>query len=153
MIYNLKKLKDRNLRATEYGNPTSDFAVIRSEILLAIAERLEALVEAQKPRLQGEPDRNENETPQPVATLCEAVDSLIELVPQIKCVNIYDVEQFGIRVNAVKEALTAERKRAELVENLIDAARRFYQENDGRYDLLRVRLSELDAFDRGAENG
>lgn len=50
MIYDLKELKDRNLRATEYGSPTSDFAVIRSEILLAIAERLEALVEAQKPR-------------------------------------------------------------------------------------------------------
>lgn len=45
-------------------------------------------------------------------------------------------------------ALAAEKRRKELVENLIDAVRRFYQENDGRYDLLRVRLSELDAFDK-----
>ena len=84
-------------------------------------------------------------TPHPVATLCEVVDGLLR----------DDHFWAGYKEDSVRlyHALSAERKRAVLVENLIDAARRFYQENDGRYDLLRARLSELDAFDRGAENG
>jgi hypothetical protein len=44
MIYDLKKLQDRNYRATGWGGPANDFEVARSDILLAIAERLEALV-------------------------------------------------------------------------------------------------------------
>ena len=87
-------------------------------------------------------------SPQPVATLCEAVDKAIRFIESHVDEN-YSREILA----AMRHALTAERKRAVLVENLIDAARRFYQENDGRYDLLRARLSELDAHDKGAENG
>lgn len=108
--------------------------------------------------LEGRPTVQEK--PQPVATLCEAVDSLIELVPQIKCVNIYDVEQFGIRVNAVKEALTAERKRAEDLKGVLSAgaalraAERTYNPDSVPYQAAVVRfVRALDAFDKGAENG
>lgn len=50
MIYDLKELnQDVNL-IHEYGNPPSDVDKAKIRAMLAIAERLEALVEAQKPR-------------------------------------------------------------------------------------------------------
>ena len=102
-----------------------------------------------------DPCRPQLPQPAPVPKLVEAVNSLIELVPQIKCVNIYDVEQFGIRVNAVKDALTAECKRQELVESVLEIADKinaYYAVNKGIADrdavTLAERLRNLDAFDK-----
>lgn len=50
MIYDLKKLNDESYDVREFGNPASDVDILQIRALLAIAERLEALVEAQKPR-------------------------------------------------------------------------------------------------------
>lgn len=145
MIYDLKELNER-LRNTEWRND-SEKAESIAWMLFGIAERLEALVEAQKPRLQGEPDRNENETPQPVATLCEVVDGLLR--------DDHFWEWYKEDSVRLYHALTAERKRAVLVKNALNAARKYVEQyrdtSFAKYVIEAV--DALDAFDKGAENG
>lgn len=119
---------------------------------------IEALVEAQKPRLQGEPDRNENETPQSVATLCEAVAGFLDRHDRF---NISDENEdvthtAGYWIEQMRHTLTAERKRAVLVDKVIQAARS--QLSPGIMDApcgcpCCESIAALDAFDKGAENG
>lgn len=51
MMLDLKKLNDESYDVREFGNPASDVDILQIRSLLAIAERIEALVEAQKPTL------------------------------------------------------------------------------------------------------
>lgn len=79
--------------------------------------------------------------PQPVATLCEEVE---------KFLRDYHRDSYP----ALRYALTAERKRAKLVDEVIIASRaiaQFNTEDHGiRFPRVRCALDALDAFDKGA---
>lgn len=88
--------------------------------------------------------------PQPVATLCEAVEQYFLWLDDKTRGSVSDA---GYKErDAMRHALTAERKRAVLVNALVDSVRVWYKDS-GRFDIIRARLHQLDAFDKGAENG
>ena len=91
--------------------------------------------------LEGRPTVQEK--PQPVATLCDAAEALMLFVDQ-HC-NYHDIDPL---LADLRHALTAERKRVVLVDELIK------QVQLARAYLVRPvlhALEDLDAFDKGAE--
>lgn len=85
--------------------------------------------------------------PQPVATLCDAAEALMLFVDQ-HC-NYHDLDPL---LADVRHALAAERKRAVLVKNALNAASKYVEQyrdtSFAKYVIEAV--DALDAFDKGA---
>lgn len=86
--------------------------------------------------------------PKPVATLCEVAQRLSDYLDSHNTDNSHALM---LARNAVKDALTAERKRAELVERVIRSLQLVPEKY--RSECQNSALAALEAFDKGAENG
>ena len=99
--------------------------------------------------LEGRPTVQEK--PQPVATLCEAVEAFIPIQEKLVGADNEKWDEYDWALEIVKIALTAERKRAVLVKEA------FREYKAGHVTNCACRACEalraLDAFDKGAENG
>lgn len=90
--------------------------------------------------------------PQPVATLCEAVESVLSYL-QVGGDN--GNPPLSKRISIMRHALAHERKRAVLVDAVVADARRYVRQwGEGTFAKYLVEsVDALDAFDKGAENG
>lgn len=87
--------------------------------------------------------------PQPVATgLCEDIEILLKHLDDY--FSGVALESFK---NRVRQALTAERKRAVLVDEVIAKVRSYNIANGCDWNTVMNAIYALDAFDKGAENG
>lgn len=91
-------------------------------------------------------------TPQPVATLCEAVESVLSYL-QVGGDN--GNPPLSKRISNMRHALAHEHKRAVLVDAVVADARRYVRQwGEGTFAKYLVEsVDALDAFDKGAENG
>lgn len=128
------------------------------EIRLISLESVWKNIDKRLTALEHEVDASAKPTPQPVATgLCEVVEKFLDTFsvshPQLRAIWL----QYCQGLADVSLSLTAERKRAVLVKELIIASRaiaQFNTEDHGiRFPRVRCALDALDAFDKGVRNG
>ena len=94
-------------------------------------------------KIEGREPIPEQPAPAPVS-LVEAVESVLSY---LQVGEDRGNPPLSDRIRTMRLSLAAEVKRQEAIRNLVDSVRVWYKDS-GRYDIIRARLSALDALDK-----